>query len=285
MLKKTLFLLAAAALLLSLVGCGVVTGLLFQNSTESGGGKPTEFQPEDTGSASQPEGTEPETEAVPDYDAQLALIANACDTWVKSDSFDRYSYSVTDLDQNGRLEVIATVCAGSGMFSYTDIWEVNEGGDGLSLCDGSAFGDNSQPDLVSTQETTAYYVPHDGADYGTYHYVFTDYIRNGAAESMQILQTLSLSQHTIALRQLAVRHQTYDPETEQETVTYSADSGEEISEEAYLAAADDFFEGMEKYKARFAWFSPAQEELQGMNAEQWLSELRTLWQGFALEKQ
>ena len=227
MLKKTLFLLAAAALLLSLAGCGVVTGLLFQNSTESGGGKPTEFQPEDTGSASQPEGTEPET--VPDYQAQLALIANACGTWVKSDSFDRYGYSVTDLDQNGRLEVIATVCAGSGMFSYTDIWEVNEGCDGLSLCDGSAFGDNSQPDLVSTQETTAYYVPHDGADYGTYHYVFTDYIRDGAA--------------------------------------------------------DDFFEGMEKYKARFAWFSPAQEELQGMTVEQWLSELRTLWQDFALEKQ
>ena len=155
MLKKTLFLLAAAALLLSLAGCGAVTGLLFQNSTESGGGKFTEFQSE-------------------------------------------------------------------------------------------AAGAVSQPDLVSTQETTAYYVPHDGAAYGTYHYVFTDYIRNGAAESMQILQTLSLSQHTIVLRQLAVRHQTYDPETEQETVTYSADSGEEISEEAYLAAADDFFEGMEK---------------------------------------
>ena len=55
MLKKTLFLLAAAALLLSLAGCGVVTGLLFQNSTESGGGKFTEFQSEAAGAVSQPD--------------------------------------------------------------------------------------------------------------------------------------------------------------------------------------------------------------------------------------
>ena len=55
MLKKTLFLLAAAALPFSLAGCGVVTGLLFQYNTESGGGKFTEFQSEAAGAVSQPD--------------------------------------------------------------------------------------------------------------------------------------------------------------------------------------------------------------------------------------
>ena len=53
--QKALFLLAAAALPLSLAGCGVVTGLLFQYSTESGGGKFTEFQSEAAGAVSQPD--------------------------------------------------------------------------------------------------------------------------------------------------------------------------------------------------------------------------------------
>ena len=53
--QKALFLLAAAALPLSLAGCGVVTGLLFQYNTESGGGKFTEFQLEAAGAVSQPD--------------------------------------------------------------------------------------------------------------------------------------------------------------------------------------------------------------------------------------
>ena len=105
---------------------------------------------------------------------QIALIAANYPLWVKSDPVVPYSFTVTDLDHNGRLEIISSVCMGTGYFSTNEIWEVNEKYDGLVLCTGEQDGDGSYSDLTTGPWT----VIEKG---GAYYYIVRDNVRNGYA--------------------------------------------------------------------------------------------------------
>ncbi|MBO4290209.1 MAG: hypothetical protein J5865_08965, partial [Lachnospiraceae bacterium] len=73
--------------------------------------------------AEQPE-EQPETSADPAD--QVKLIAANRDLWLDtSQQADFVMYAVTDLDENGRLELIATITEGTGQFSSTRFWEVS----------------------------------------------------------------------------------------------------------------------------------------------------------------
>lgn len=50
---------------------------------------------------------------ISDLDAQLQLIADNYDSWSTLE-FENYSFAVCDLNHNGRLELIVSLCEGSG---------------------------------------------------------------------------------------------------------------------------------------------------------------------------
>ncbi len=149
MCKKLLLVLTAAALLLSMTACSGIRERIDGAATEPSEEKPVISEQSDSASATEP------APAV-DYDAQIAVLAANYALWVKNGEYDPYSYSVTDLDQNGRLEVIASACVGSGNFSYNDVWEVNEALDGLTQC-ATTIDESMQPDLTFVKETMGYY--------------------------------------------------------------------------------------------------------------------------------
>ena len=70
-----------------------------------------------------------------EIEKQLNLIMNNKNLWYKDTEFEKYSYAVTDLDKNGRIEIISSVCQGTGIYTYTEIYEVNESMDDLKLCE------------------------------------------------------------------------------------------------------------------------------------------------------
>lgn len=265
MKKRFLSLMLAAALLLLLAACAASPKTPVPKSST----------PQESGLPSVT--TEP-TEPAPDYDAQLRLLADAHAQWVKTDPMGNYSYCVADLDQNGRLEVLVTICSGTGMFSRTDIWEVSEALDGVKLCDASALSEDNQPDLVGVRETTAYF------DGQVYRYLFTDDIRQGAAESDEVLYALMLSGGSVQTEPLASARKVYSPDSEEPAATYYDAGGDEFSEQEYLAAADAAFVGQERYAVRLGWKSLTREETENMDAAAWLPELQALRQAFALEK-
>lgn len=265
MKKRFLSLMLAAALLLLLAACAA--------SPETP--VPESSTPQESGLPSVT--TEP-TEPAPDYDAQLRLLADAHAQWVKTDPMGNYSYCVADLDQNGRLEVLVTICSGTGMFSRTDIWEVSEALDGVKLCDASTLSEDNQPDLVGVRETAAYF------DGQVYRYLFSDYIRQGAAESDEVLYALMLSAGSVRTEALATVKQAYSPDSEEPVTTYYDAGGDEITEQEYQAAAESAFAGQERYAVRLDWKSLTQEETENMDAAAWLPVLQALWQGFALEQ-
>ena len=63
-------------------------------------------------------------------DEQIDLIVNNYSMWTMKTDDDTnkpYSYVVTDLDQNGRLEIIASTCQGTGIYTYSNWCENSKG--------------------------------------------------------------------------------------------------------------------------------------------------------------
>ena len=73
-------------------------------------------------------GEKEQTKAI-NVEKQIDVIMNNIDTWNLStdeDIYAPYGYAITDLDQNGRLEIIASSCQGTGIYTYSNYYEVNE---------------------------------------------------------------------------------------------------------------------------------------------------------------
>ena len=57
------------------------------------------------------------------YGSQLQLIADNTAVWMGDTELiaEPFFYAVTDLDQNGRLEIIQSSCQGTGLYTYTKL--------------------------------------------------------------------------------------------------------------------------------------------------------------------
>ena len=182
--------------------------------------------------------------------------------WIGNPEYadDLYQYAVTDLDRNGRYEVIVSNMGGTGMYTYNRFFEVNENCDGLTECSTDFVEGDSQPDLMTgsmggpdalpnTMSTLDTYVN----DQGMFCYAVYDMVKNGAAEYYENIRSLTLQDGMIRTAPIASRTTIYDGETP--TVTCSDADGNPISEEEYESAADRYFAGWEKRETRLGWQS------------------------------
>ena len=65
-----------------------------------------------------------------DVDSQLALMASLPNLGVDT-TLNSWNYVVTDLDRNGRLELITATLQGTGLYTYLNAYEVSEDGSQL----------------------------------------------------------------------------------------------------------------------------------------------------------
>ena len=182
-------------------------------------------------------------------EAQLALIAQNASLWLGDTSFgDTYQYAVTDLDQNGRLEILTSSLQGTGLYTYSTFHEVNKTMDGLDSCPmaGLSEGD-SQPDIQVSQAGGRF----DPAS-GVRYYLFTDLLRNGAAEQYEFLHALSLSEGTVRIQPLGgASYLTAEDGTV--SASYALADGTAIDEADFLTLSEDAFPGCEPFQASFCW--------------------------------
>ena len=99
-------------------------------------------------------------------EGQLKTIAEAKDKIVTRGKYDaNHHYAVTDLDQNGRLElIIATEMNGTGHITHNWYYEISKDGSKLKKCKGKAFGKEGHDILdaihtvyIDQQEHNYYY--------------------------------------------------------------------------------------------------------------------------------
>ena len=223
-----------------------------------------------------------------DIAAQLELIASSSSEWIPGEdeiNFGVYSYAVTDLDQNGRLEIIVSSCQGTGFFTYSNIWQVSESKDSLDKLEFSSESEYSQPDIIIDQATVYY-----DAVSKTYNYIFEDYVRNGYAENFTTILSLNLNASSVVTSALSSCHNLYTM-TEEQTAsgedgafvtTYTDADGNEITQSQYENAAAEAFSGCEEMTALFGWISDSDALFPNMNAEELLQQLSASYEGFSL---
>lgn len=186
---------------------------------------------------------------------QLLLLLARRSEWDCTDEefseYDRFSYAVTDLDHNGRLELFAAQTQGSGVFTYGKLFEVSADFSALAPCgfvmsDGTTYETLPEVIMDSVQTFT------DAAS-GLTHYIFYDTTRVGAGESGTTTNALSLTDGLVTVSSLGLMHSFY---TESSSEVYYYDAADsEITEAQYQSLAVDTFSSLTEGSAHFGWFT------------------------------
>lgn len=187
--------------------------------------------------------------AVEDQLAVLAEKLSALESEIDWLSYDpSVQYAVTDLNDNGLLELVVSFIQGTGLFTTSFYYEVNEDGTGVTEWTGDDPEHLYEPDIAGEAEAPVY-VDSDGVR----HYIFDDYTRNGYAENGATRYAVVYGGGQIEYTALAKRYAVYNDERQDFDTTYTDADGNEITEEAYNAIADTVFSGMERKTAHIGW--------------------------------
>ncbi len=193
------------------------------------------------------------TAPAPAVEDQLSVLAEKFNTLESEIDWLPYvgsatTCAVTDLNDNGLLELVVTSVQGTGHFSTTYYYEVNEGGTDVTVWESAEDEFFSEPDLLKEFNVLMYL----DAD-GIRHYILSDYLRNGAAESVVSLYSVVYKSGRIEYTYLAGKCERYNEETRNFDTTYTDADGTEITWEAFDAMADTVFAGMTKKVVTVGW--------------------------------
>ena len=166
--------------------------------------------------------------------------------------YDPWFYTFTDLDRNGRIEVLAASTQGSGIFTYANFYEVNEDFGGVTnLCpdDEETDGLEDWPEII-LDTLPCYY--DSAAD--TYYYACEGVLRDGAAHQNSSWAVLSLKNGAAGWEYLGWRDtQWTDAMTQEPTVSCTDAAGNPISEEEYASLVERRCAGMTRTELKLNW--------------------------------
>lgn len=182
-----------------------------------------------------------------DADAQLNLIFSMLSKCRQDDSQKTWSYTVTDLDRNGRLELLAASEHDTDHNTTLVAWEVDEKGSTLNECEIKLVEGASFPDIITDSADTFYDEQADSWSYLFYDNTVTD------QETSSAKCSVTMKDGSISYIQYAFQHVvTYNGQTE---ILYTDLDGHSISQDAYNSAGVDAFPDKDKSSTAFDWFS------------------------------
>lgn len=202
---------------------------------------------------------------------QLAVILDNISKWSLTkelEQYDTYGYAITDLDRNGRLEIITSHCDGAGMYSYNKYYEVNESLDGINELTTNLKDEDIQTYIMDATVKVFY-----DAIKNEYHYVFTNVNRNGAAEYNEAKYEVVLKDGKITQKLLASKDIIYKNGGEDIDIIIKNADGEELTDESYERYEYIHFKDYEYSLASIEWV---------MNGGSTKSELEKSYNNFKL---
>ena len=186
---------------------------------------------------------------------QLLLVYENIDTWHALEETDGWCYAVTDMDGNGRLEILSSETHGTGHFTTFRAWEVGE--DGTSLVPIAEDGEYESPVVMGSTRYDGEGLSTDAVDKftdadGKSYYIQTDDVKDGAAHYYETKSAVFLENGKINRKILGFKQTEYLDGGANCVVTYQSDvDGAEISEAEYNAPSR--LSGMEHTTAQIGW--------------------------------
>lgn len=220
-------------------------------------------------------GEKEQTKAI-NVEKQIDVIMNNIDTWNLStdeDIYAPYGYAITDLDQNGRLEIIASSCQGTGIYTYSNYYEVNEGLNGLNKIERNVEEGSSEADIMLP--TVKVFI--DKAS-NEYHYIFDDLVKTGAAEYYENKQDIVLKNGRLYEKAIAYRNTVYIDSNP--NVTLKDANNKEITAEDYALIENKLFSNLELKFANIEWVSTTDVDFSGVSGDELKNKLIESYEKF-----
>ena len=200
---------------------------------------------------------EDKKDVVKSADEQIKIIADNAEAWFgKIHNGSTYKYCVTDLDGNGRLEILCGGVGGSSSESMGGIYEINTAFDGVELCEGKIYNcDMTLKDEFFCRidkETGKIYYEMQNGDRGSSN----DFLGEKYAV---ILHNGKIDE--IFLSSYYREHLVYEDVDVFDIKDYN---GNEITKEQHEAIYDTYFEGYEKKTVTLGW-----HEAERLSYEEW----------------
>lgn len=207
---------------------------------------------------------------------QIKVITDNYAIWsmkTDDDMYRPYSYVVTDLNQNGRLEIIASSCQGTGIYTWSKYYEVNKTFDGLEEIKRELPEGTSEADIIV--KTAKVFIDREGNEY---HYIFSDLIKNGAAEHYENKQDIVLKDGKLSENILAYKTTIYKDSVPE--IKYQDIDLEDILPEEYEKVEDEKFEKLEYKNVNFEWLSQVDDDLDNVSGDALSKLLTKSYNGF-----
>ena len=182
---------------------------------------------------------------------QKQLIMDNYELWAYTEPWDSpWFYTFTDLDHNGRLEVIAAVTQGTGIFTYVNYYEVSADGTAIENCyhkDIEIEGPDDWPEIILDSLTCYYDTASD-----RYYYPCEGVTRSGFAYQYYMWEALCLKNGAAEWEFLASKEVNWDEQSNPHTSCLNA-AGNTITEQDYNSAVELRFAGMECSEMKLDW--------------------------------
>lgn len=220
-------------------------------------------------------GEKEQTETI-NVEKQIDVIMNNIDTWNLStdeDIYAPYGYAITDLDQNGRLEIIASSCQGTGIYTYSNYYEVNESLNGLNKIERNVEEGSSEADIMIP--TVKVFI---NKATNEYHYIFDDLVKVGAAEYYENKQDIVLKNGKIYEKAIAYRNTVYTDSNP--NVTLKDANNNEITAEDYEIIENKLFSTLELKFANIEWISTTDVDFSSISGDELKDKLTESYKKF-----
>ncbi len=180
---------------------------------------------------------------------QIKVIVDNKDLWLEEDDdFINYVYAITDLDQNGRLEIMSTSNQGSGMYSYNNFFELNTNLDGLNKIVTDIEEGDSQSE-IGIDKTQVFF---DEVN-NKYYYIFNDVIRINSYEYENSKKVIMLNNGFITDDMIAYKTTVYKNETDDPIEKYYDKDDNIISKEQFERVDKLIYGKMIEKEVTFNW--------------------------------
>lgn len=193
---------------------------------------------------------EPVATPIYDFDSQADVILANYSLWEKPEEYSMGQvYYVTDLDQDGLLEINCQSTMGTGFFTQRVSYEVNETMDGLVAI---APASESDPDTFYTLDPS--YADADNVCVGyydptakTYSYIVVDTWRAGAGSHGSVYTVLTMAGNNYQFSTLGTYEYSCNLDGSNEQETYKIDEQSYSNETEFRAALEAKFDGCRKF--------------------------------------
>ena len=132
--------------------------------------------------------------------AQIEYLFNNFNTFKQAESADaKWSYAVTDLDHNGRLELLAASVQGDGRYTHVMAWEMGADLKSAAPIQVNVPEDESFPDILTDSADTFY-----NQVSNTWIYMFYDNIVFSADEAYYAKCAVKLADDGLSFQQRSI---------------------------------------------------------------------------------